>query len=107
MANRYDITVRSFYNSEGISEMNAQRWDSLSAQKANVLVQQMLTNCIAEYRICRCVGLDVTEESIVDSFNELTQTLADLEQNHNEQSVTFKIFHTFVTVQVIFGEELT
>lgn len=107
MANRYDITARSFYNSEKISEMNVQRWDSLSAQEASDLIQQMFANCIAEYQAGRCVGLDVTEESLFNSFDELLQTLLDLEQNHNGQSMTFHIFHTFITVQVIFAEEST
>lgn len=109
MANRYDITVRAFYEAgdeaEKISEMSVERWDNLSAQETSVLIQQMLNNCIADYRAGYCLDPDATEESIVDNFNELTQTLFDLEQSHDEQSVTFKILHGFITVQVIYPKE--
>lgn len=107
MANRYDITVRSFSDSEGVTAINVQRLDNLTAEGISVIIQQMLANCVAEYRAGNCPDPNATEESIFDDFDELMQTLFKLEQSHNEQSMTFKILDTFITVQVIFAEEST
>ena len=84
--------------------MYTQRWDSLTAVGANMVIQQMLNACIAEYRAGHCFD-NATEENIVEQFDGLAQTLFDLEQHYNEQSVTLKILDIFITVQVIFLKE--
>lgn len=106
MDNRYDITLRSLFKSDGKpDELVACQFTNMTADAVNQWIQKLMNECIFVLKTENNLGFEATEEEIMESFNRLVEIINETEQAHNPNSVTCKIFNYYVTVQVIFPKE--